>query len=106
MSTMTPIQRQTFDRLCEANGWRCMCDNGPNRSQCPKTHGTGRCTYGGALFLVMEPDGTMSVVCGPCQAGRVQAARRIARLAKAARAKAYAEAQTTIFDLLGEGAAS
>lgn len=107
--TMTDQEQADYERLLAANEWRCMCDNAEGRAQCSKPHafvpfGRTRCPHG-AFVLVTEPDGSLAVICRDCEADRAKTARRIKREAKAARAKAYAEAQLNLFDLI-EGAES
>lgn len=104
--TLTPEERDAYDRIGNANGWRCMCDNTEGRAQCSKPHTVmplshTRCPHG-AFVLVTEPDGSQAVICRDCEADRAKTARRIKREAKAARAKAYAEAQLDLFDLVAE----
>jgi hypothetical protein len=107
---MNEAERADYQRLLIAADYRCMCDNSEGRAQCSKPHafvpfGRTRCGHG-AFVLVTEPNGTLAVICRDCEADRAKTARRIKREAKAARARAYAEAQTSILDLLGEGAES
>jgi hypothetical protein len=83
-----------------------MCDNSEGRATCSNPHtampaGHTRCPHG-AFVLATEPDGTLTVICRDCEANRAKTARRVKREAKAARAKAYAEAQISILDLLAE----
>lgn len=103
---MNEAERAEYDRLLIAFDYRCMCDNAEGRAQCSNPHanmplGHTRCGHG-AFVLVTEPDGSYAVLCRDCEAGRAKTARRIKREAKAARAKAYAEAQISILDLLAE----
>lgn len=103
---MTPQERETYDRLCQAAAWRCQCDNAEHRARCSRAHAAMPGAYtrcpNGAFVLVTEPDGTMAVICRDCEADRAKTARRAKREARAARARAYAEAQLDLFDLLNE----
>lgn len=103
---MNDAERADYERIGTEQGWRCMCDNAEGRAQCGKPHafvpfGRTRCGHG-AFVLVTEPNGELAVICRDCEADRAKTARRIKREAKAARAKAYAEAQISILDLLAE----
>jgi hypothetical protein len=98
---LTAIQRQTFRRLSEAAEYRCQCDGSPERARCSRAHSIPgkRCDHG-AMTLVTEPNGELAVICNDCDDDRAKTARRIKREAKAARAKAYADAQLNLFDLV------
>jgi hypothetical protein len=103
--TMTAIEHETFHRLTKANDYRCQCDGSPDRAACSRAHAkSGKRCSNGAFVLVMEPTGEMAVICNDCETDRERTARRAERQAKAARAKAYADAQTSIFDLLADQA--
>lgn len=106
--TMTAIQVQVFRRMSEANDYRCQCDGSAGRARCSRAHAIpGKRCPNGATALVTEPNGEMAVICTDCETDRGKTARRTDRQAKAERAKAYAAAQTSLFDLLGdEGAQS
>ena len=103
---MNDEERAEYERILTSHDYRCMCDNAEGRAQCSNPHtnmplGHTRCPHG-AFVLVTEPDGSLAVLCRDCEANRLKTARRVKREAKAARAKAYAEAQISILDLLAE----
>jgi hypothetical protein len=104
--TMTAIQVQTFRRLSEANEYRCQCDGSAGRARCSRAHAIPgkRCDHG-AMTLATEPNGELAVICFDCEEDRARTARRIERKAKADRARVYAAAQTSLFDLIAEDGA-
>ncbi|HZP54444.1 hypothetical protein [Actinocrinis sp.] len=105
--SLTAIQVQTFRRLSEAAEHRCQCDGSAGRARCSRAHAIpGKRCANGAMTLTTEPTGELAVICSDCEEDRERTARRIERKAKAERARAYAAAQTSIFDLIGEGAES
>lgn len=98
---MSAVQLQAFRRLSEAAEYRCQCDGSAGRGRCSRAHAIpGKRCQNGADTLVTEPNGELAVICSDCEEDRARTARRIERAAKAERAKAFAEAQTSIFDLI------